>query len=68
VEILSAQANGLTLWLLAIWFGYEVVHLFLDPPETAPRSRAKRRGGGSAPSRRYNPTHAANGKPNVEDL
>ncbi len=33
VEILSAQANGLTLWLLAIWFGYEVVHRFLDPPE-----------------------------------
>lgn len=23
VEILSAQANGLTLWLLTIWFAYE---------------------------------------------
>ncbi|MGH3367817.1 MAG: cation diffusion facilitator family transporter [Nocardioidaceae bacterium] len=32
VEILSAQANGLTLWLLAAWFVYESVRRFLDPP------------------------------------
>ena len=32
-EILSAQANGLTLLLLAIWFGYEAVRrLFQHPP------------------------------------
>ncbi len=35
VEILSAQANGLTLWLLTGWFVYEAVQRFLDPPEVA---------------------------------
>lgn len=35
VEILSAQANGLTLWLLAAWFVYEAVQRFLNPPEVA---------------------------------
>lgn len=33
VEILSAQANGLTLWLLAAWFVYLAVRRFVDPPE-----------------------------------
>lgn len=33
VEILSAQANGLTLWLLAAWFVYEAVRRFIDPPQ-----------------------------------
>ena len=33
IEILSAQANGLTLWLLTAWFGYESVGRFLDPPD-----------------------------------
>jgi cobalt-zinc-cadmium efflux system protein len=33
VEILSAQANGITLWLLVAWFTYEAVRRFLDPPE-----------------------------------
>lgn len=33
VEILSAQANGITLWLLTAWFVYEAVHRFRDPPE-----------------------------------
>jgi cobalt-zinc-cadmium efflux system protein len=32
-EILSAQANGLTLLLLAAWLGYEGVRRFIDPPE-----------------------------------
>ncbi|MCD0452401.1 cation diffusion facilitator family transporter [Actinocorallia sp. API 0066] len=32
-EILSAQANGLTLLLLAAWLTYEAIHRFLDPPE-----------------------------------
>ncbi|ROO90490.1 cobalt-zinc-cadmium efflux system protein [Actinocorallia herbida] len=32
-EILSAQANGLTLLLLAAWLAYEAVRRFLDPPE-----------------------------------
>ncbi|MFJ6938824.1 cation diffusion facilitator family transporter [Streptomyces sp. NPDC101132] len=32
-EILSAQANGLTLLLLAAWLGYEAVRRLLDPPE-----------------------------------
>lgn len=32
VEILSAQANGITLWLLAVWFVYEAIRRFLDPP------------------------------------
>ncbi len=31
-EILSAQANGLTLILAACWLGYEAVHRLLDPP------------------------------------
>ncbi|QES51557.1 cation transporter [Streptomyces venezuelae] len=32
-EILSAQANGLTLLLLAVWLAYEAVRRLLDPPE-----------------------------------
>lgn len=31
-EILSAQANGLTLLLLALWLAYEAVRRLLDPP------------------------------------
>lgn len=31
-EILSAQANGLTLLLLAIWFIYEAIRRLIDPP------------------------------------
>ncbi len=33
LEILSAQANGITLWLLVGWFGFEAVRRFLDPPQ-----------------------------------
>lgn len=32
-EILSAQANGLTLLLLAAWFIYEAVHKLISPPD-----------------------------------
>jgi cobalt-zinc-cadmium efflux system protein len=32
-EILSAQANGLTLLLLAAWFIYEAVRRLVDPPQ-----------------------------------
>ncbi|QIS21329.1 cation diffusion facilitator family transporter [Nocardia terpenica] len=32
VEILSAQANGLTLLLLAAWLGYEAVRRLITPP------------------------------------
>ena len=32
-EILSAQANGLTLLLLAVWFTYEAIRRLIDPPE-----------------------------------
>ncbi|MEI5103499.1 cation diffusion facilitator family transporter [Streptomyces sp. PmtG] len=32
-EILSAQANGLTLLLAAAWLGYEAVERLLHPPE-----------------------------------
>jgi cobalt-zinc-cadmium efflux system protein len=32
-EILSAQANGITLLLLSAWFVYEAVRRFIDPPE-----------------------------------
>ncbi|MEV7419235.1 cation diffusion facilitator family transporter [Streptomyces sp. NPDC089919] len=32
-EILSAQANGLTLLLLAAWLAYEAVRRLLDPPD-----------------------------------
>jgi len=35
VEILSAQANGLTLWLLAAWFVYLAVQRYVDPPDVA---------------------------------
>lgn len=31
-EILSAQANGLTLLLLALWLAYEAVRRLMDPP------------------------------------
>jgi cobalt-zinc-cadmium efflux system protein len=31
-EILSAQANGLTLLLLAAWVTYEAIHRLVDPP------------------------------------
>jgi len=33
VEVLSAQANGITLLLLVVWFSYEAVRRFLDPPD-----------------------------------
>jgi cobalt-zinc-cadmium efflux system protein len=33
VEILSAQANGITLLLLAAYFVYESIHRLLNPPE-----------------------------------
>ena len=32
-EILSAQANGLTLLLLAVWFVYEGIRRLINPPE-----------------------------------
>lgn len=32
VEILSAQANGITLLLLAVWFVYESVRRLIEPP------------------------------------
>ena len=32
-EILSAQANGLTLLLLAVWFIYEAIRRLIHPPE-----------------------------------
>ncbi|AXI77399.1 cation diffusion facilitator family transporter [Peterkaempfera bronchialis] len=32
-EILSAQANGLTLLLLSLWLGYEAVRRLISPPE-----------------------------------
>ncbi|AJE87356.1 cation efflux system protein [Streptomyces albus] len=32
-EILSAQANGLTLLLLGGWLAYEAVHRLIEPPE-----------------------------------
>jgi cation diffusion facilitator family transporter len=34
-EILSAQANGITLLLLSVWFVYEGVRRLLDPPPVA---------------------------------
>jgi cobalt-zinc-cadmium efflux system protein len=35
VDILSAQANGITLWLLAAWFVYEAVERLIYPPDVA---------------------------------
>lgn len=35
VEILSAQANGITLWLLTAWFLYESVQRLREPPQVA---------------------------------
>ncbi len=35
VDILSAQANGLTLLLLAAWLGYEAIRRLVDPPPVA---------------------------------
>ncbi|MFF1745511.1 cation diffusion facilitator family transporter [Streptomyces mirabilis] len=32
VEILSAQANGLTLLLLSVWLAYEAIHRLISPP------------------------------------
>jgi cobalt-zinc-cadmium efflux system protein len=32
-EILSAQANGITLLLLALWLGYEAIRRLIDPPD-----------------------------------
>ncbi|MEV0294690.1 cation diffusion facilitator family transporter [Nocardia sp. NPDC050710] len=34
-EILSAQANGITLLLLAAWFIYEGIDRLIDPPDVA---------------------------------
>ncbi|RDI68124.1 cobalt-zinc-cadmium efflux system protein [Nocardia pseudobrasiliensis] len=33
VEILSAQANGLTLLLLAVWLAYEAIRRLINPPK-----------------------------------
>ncbi|MGV7767459.1 cation diffusion facilitator family transporter, partial [Mycobacterium kansasii] len=33
VEILSAQANGVTLLVLAGWLGYEAIQRLIQPPE-----------------------------------
>jgi cobalt-zinc-cadmium efflux system protein len=33
VEILSAQANGITLLLLAVYFVYESIHRLVNPPD-----------------------------------
>ncbi|MCW2869957.1 cation diffusion facilitator family transporter [Actinacidiphila oryziradicis] len=33
VEILSAQANGLTLLLLSVWLAYEAVRRLISPPQ-----------------------------------
>jgi cobalt-zinc-cadmium efflux system protein len=35
VEILSAQANGITLWALTIWFIYEGIQRLIRPPDVA---------------------------------
>ena len=35
VEILSAQANGITLLLLAAWFVYESVRRLIEPPQVS---------------------------------
>lgn len=35
VEILSAQVNGITLWLLTAWFIYEAIRRFINPPEVS---------------------------------
>lgn len=35
VEILSAQANGLTLLLLSVWLAYESVRRLVSPPDVA---------------------------------
>ncbi|BDX32324.1 putative cation transporter [Mycobacterium antarcticum] len=35
VEILSAQANGITLLLLAVWFLYESIRRLIDPPQVS---------------------------------
>jgi cobalt-zinc-cadmium efflux system protein len=35
VEILSAQANGLTLILLSAWLAYEAIRRLIDPPPVA---------------------------------
>ncbi len=32
-EILSAQANGITLLLLSVWFVYEAIKRLIEPPE-----------------------------------
>ncbi|MEV0531159.1 cation diffusion facilitator family transporter [Kitasatospora sp. NPDC050463] len=34
-EILSAQANGVTLLILSAWLGYEAVARLIDPPDVA---------------------------------
>ncbi|GAU66558.1 putative cation efflux protein [Streptomyces sp. NBRC 110611] len=34
-EILSAQANGITLLLLSVWLAYEAVDRLIEPPEVA---------------------------------
>ncbi|GAA1218576.1 cation diffusion facilitator family transporter [Kitasatospora nipponensis] len=33
-EILSAQANGVTLLVLSAWLGYEAIGRLIDPPDT----------------------------------
>ncbi|WP_308188369.1 cation diffusion facilitator family transporter [Nocardia australiensis] len=35
VEILSAQANGITLLLLAVWFVYEGIRRLIEPPDVS---------------------------------
>jgi cobalt-zinc-cadmium efflux system protein len=35
IEILSAQLNGVTLWVLAVWFLVTAVRHLIDPPDVA---------------------------------
>jgi len=35
VAAISAQANGITLLLLAVWFAYESVHRLIHPPQVS---------------------------------
>ena len=43
VEILSAQVNGITLLLLALWIVYEAIQRLVSPPDVDGRDRGRRR-------------------------
>ncbi len=56
-EIMSAQANGITLVLLAIWLGYTAIRRLIDAAAGGRRDGARRGAGRDSGEHRRDPAH-----------